>query len=132
MFTSLSSRFLPFAQEPWRFRRLPSSGRHRPWFLPLMQASTPTLSFKPLPSFWLHSSMKLVYEIKTKPVTQASIIIALVACCLLFWLAGLDCQLFPEPFGQHLLCNCLGCYLPLGPMFSSTLMSNVNNGCPHR
>jgi hypothetical protein len=80
--TSLTSRFLPFTQEPWRFQRLPSSCRHYPWFLPLTRAP-PTLLFKPFLSLFV---VAVVHETclrdQDQPVTQASIILAIIALSL--------------------------------------------------
>jgi hypothetical protein len=53
-----------------------------PGFLPLNTSIYPTLSFEPVLPFSLLSPsvlMKLVLEINTEPVTQASIIVVVVA-----------------------------------------------------
>jgi hypothetical protein len=50
--------------------------------LPLTKAFTPTLFFEPIPPFSLSlllSPMKVVFGIKTEAVTQAGIIVAIIA-----------------------------------------------------
>ncbi len=65
-------------QEPWRFCCHHNAIVIIQWFLPLMQASTQHSPSSPLLHSYLlplASVMKFAFEIKTEPVTQASIIV---------------------------------------------------------
>jgi hypothetical protein len=79
--TSLTIRLRALYQEPWRFRHLHNTVIIIQWFIPLTQAFTQHSPLHPLlPSYLspLASVMKFAFEIKTKPVTQASIIVTMV------------------------------------------------------
>ncbi len=69
-------------QELWRFRCRSNAVTIVPGFLPLTQAFIHTLSLEPiLPFVTTLLLMKLVFDIKTEPVTQASTL-ALIAIYL--------------------------------------------------
>jgi hypothetical protein len=77
--------FSPFTHDPWRFCCPILRHRCCPWILPLRQAPSQTLFFKPSLQFLapLHfSGMKFGFKIKTEPMTQASIIITVITVSL--------------------------------------------------
>jgi hypothetical protein len=82
MLTSLTSRLQALHQEPWRFRCHHNTIIIIQWFLPFTRAFphhsplSPLLPSYLLPLAWV---MKFAFKIKTEPVSQASIIVAIVA-----------------------------------------------------
>ena len=61
--------------------------------------------------------MKLVFEVMSEPVTQASI----RGDRLLIWRPHLDCNLLVQPFGLHPLCDRFGYHRLFGSALGSSL-----------
>jgi hypothetical protein len=103
--TFLTSRLRALHQEPWRFHRRYNTVVIIQWLLPLTRAFPHHSPLSPLLPSYLSpltsSVMKFAFEIKTKPLTQASIIVTLIA-----FSSGslvLIANLLSKPLGQQLL-----------------------------